>query len=116
MPRSRRSARLAEAGLHAGQVLQLEHHVFQDVAGPGAFAQALQEAAALADAAAVLDQAGQQRGQALVKPGISVRRGIFERADIEPGFDHRAIGPDIGAAQVVDAQQLDVCLDSVLDG
>jgi hypothetical protein len=40
-------AGLAEAAGHAGQVLQLERDVFQDVARPGAFLQAHQEAAAL---------------------------------------------------------------------
>ena len=57
----RGAAGLAEAGGHAGQVEQLDHHVLQHVAGPGAFVQALDEAAALADAAVVLDQRRQQR-------------------------------------------------------
>ena len=47
---------LAEAPGHAGEVLQFERHVFKDVAGPGAFVEAAQEAAAFAVAAAVLDQ------------------------------------------------------------
>jgi hypothetical protein len=39
---------------------QFDDHVLQHVAGPGAFLQALQEAAAFADAAVVLDQGRQQ--------------------------------------------------------
>jgi hypothetical protein len=75
--------------------------VFEDVAGPGAVAQALQEAAAFADAAAVFDQARQPGGQAFVKAGQFVRRTFFEFADVEPGFDDRAVGPDVRATQVV---------------
>src|SRR5471030_307614 len=62
-------ARLAEAGLDAGQVLQFQHHVFEDVAGVGAVAQAFEEAAVLADAAAVDDQIGQPSGQTLIQAG-----------------------------------------------
>jgi hypothetical protein len=80
-------AGLAEAGLHAGQVLQFEDDVLEDVAGPGAVAQALQEAAALADAAAVLDQAGQPGGQAFIEAGEGIRGEFFEFADVEPGLD-----------------------------
>ena len=65
-------ARLAETGLHARQVLQFEDNVFEDVAGPGAAVQALDEAAALAHAAAVLDQAGQHGSQAVGKAGEGV--------------------------------------------
>jgi hypothetical protein len=80
--------------------LQFEYHVLEDVAGPGAFAQALQEAAALADAAAVFDQAGQP-GQSGVRTGRAfIGREVFQRADIEPGFDDRAVGPDVGPAQM----------------
>jgi hypothetical protein len=93
-------AGLAEAGLHAGHVLQFEHDVLEDVAGPGAVAQALEEAAALADAAAVLDQAGQPGGQAFVETGQFVRREFFELADVEPGLDDGTVGPDVRAAQV----------------
>jgi hypothetical protein len=64
---------LAESRWNAGQVLQLDHHVFHDMGRPGAFAQALQETAALAHAAFVLDQSRQPGGQAFVKPGNRVR-------------------------------------------
>jgi hypothetical protein len=52
--------RLAEAAGHAGQILQFERHVFEDVRRPGAFLDAPQEAARLAVAAAVLAQRGQK--------------------------------------------------------
>ena len=103
-------ARLAEAGLHAGQVLQFQDDVFEDVAGPGAVAQALDEAAALAHAAAVLDEAGQPGVQAFVQAGQGVGRTFFEFAEIEPGFDDRAVSPDIGSTQVGYTKNCDVFL------
>ena len=50
-------AGLAETDLRAGQRLQFQRDVFEDVAQIGAVAQALKEAAALADAATMLDHA-----------------------------------------------------------
>ncbi len=100
-------ARLAETGLHAGQVLQLDHHVLHDVRGPGAFAQPQQEAAALADAAAMLDQARQPGAQAFIKTGNGIGRRIFEIADIDPGFDDRPVGPDVRSAQRQHIDNLD---------
>jgi len=103
-------AGLAEAGLHAGHVLQLQHHVLEDVAGPGAAMQALDEAAALADAAAVLDQAGQPGCQALRETRQFVRGEVFQLADVEPGLDDRTVGPDVRAAQMGHTEKLDVVL------
>jgi hypothetical protein len=70
--------------------------VFEDVAGPGAVAQALQETAALADATAVLDQSRQPGGQAFIQAGEGVRGIFFEFANVEPGFDDGAVRPDMG--------------------
>jgi hypothetical protein len=84
--------------------------VFEDVAGPGAAFQAFEEAAALADAAAVLDQAGQQPSEALVKAGQFVRREVFQLANVEPDLEYRTVGPDIRAAQVSYTEKLDVIL------
>ena len=47
----------AETVRQTGQGHQFEHDVFEDVAGPGAFLEAAQEAAILAVVAAVLDEA-----------------------------------------------------------
>jgi hypothetical protein len=49
-----------EAVRQAGQRHQFEDDMFQDVAGPRPFLEALQEAAALVVVAAVFDQAGSQ--------------------------------------------------------
>ena len=103
-------ARLAEARAHACQVLQFQHHVFEDVRRPGAFAQALEKAAPLAHAAAVFDHAGQPCHQALVQAGQGIGWIVFQFADVDPGFNHRAIRPDVGAAQVGDAGKFDVLL------
>ena len=62
----------AKTGLHAGSGLQLQRHMLEDVAGPGAFFQTLQKAATLAHAAAVFDQSRQPGHQALGKPGQGV--------------------------------------------
>ncbi len=59
-PRSEVSRALPKPTGNAGQVLQFEGDVLEDVTRPGAVMQALHEAAPLADAAAVLDQRGQQ--------------------------------------------------------
>ena len=77
---------------------------------PRAFAQALEKAAPFAHAAAVLDHAGQPRYQALVQAGQGIGWIIFQFADVDPSFNHRAIRPDVGAAQVGDAGKFDVLL------
>ena len=100
----RGAARLAKAGRHVGQVQQLDHHMLQHMAGPGAFAQALDEAAALADAAVVLQQGGQQGDQPVIEAGQQVGRAVFQAAQIQPDFQNGPVSPDVGAAQVVDAQ------------
>ena len=69
-------ARLAEAALHAGQILQLERDMLEDVARPGAFAQAQQKSAMLTDAAAVLDQRGQPG-----RTGVRKNRGWCWKAN-----------------------------------
>src|SRR5690606_11731855 len=95
---------------HAGKVLQLERDVFQDMARPGALAQALQETAALPYAAAVLDQRGQPRHQALVEAWNNVGRIVFQLAYIHPCLDDRPVCPDIGPAQHHHVDELDVFL------
>jgi len=57
---------------HARQVEQLNDAVLQDVPHPGAFPQALDEAAALAHAAVVFFQSGQQGQQPVVEAGQQV--------------------------------------------
>jgi hypothetical protein len=71
------------------------------MAHPGAAFQALDEAAALADAAGVLDQVGQPGGQALVEAGNLVGRIVFQLSQIQPDLQYRAVGPDTGATQEV---------------
>ena len=106
----RGAARLAKAGRHARQVQQFDHDVFKNVTGPGAFFQAFDKAAALADAAVVFEQRGQQRQQPLVKAGQLVAGRVFQRSQIKPDFQHCPVRPDVRAVQIVDAQKLDVVL------
>ena len=102
--------RLEDIYLSADSMVQLASFSPPDMKeyALGAFLQALQEAAPLADAAVVLDQGRQHRRQALVEARQGVGRVVLQLAQIEPDLQHRAVGPDVGAAQVVDAQQLDV--------
>ena len=104
----RGAACLAKTGGHARKVEQFDDDMLQHMAAPGALLQALQKAAALAHTAVVLDQRGQPGGQAVVEAGNLVRGVVFERAEVQPDFEHRTIRPQVGAAQVIDAQQLDV--------
>ena len=66
-----RAAGLAEGDVFAGDVLQLDRHVLEHVAEPGAFvlAHAAEEAAGLSIRAAVLGQAGQGGGEPVDERG-----------------------------------------------
>ena len=97
-----RAAGLAEAGRHPGLVLQLDRDVLENVTNPGSFPEPFNEAAALADSAAMLDQPRQPGRQPIREAGQGVRRRFLESADIHPGFDDRTIGPDVRSAQVRD--------------
>ena len=90
---------LTKLGRHAGQVQQLDDHVLQHMAHPGAAFKALDKAAALAHAAGVLDQVGQPGSQAVVEAGDFVGRVVFQLSQIQPDFQYRAVCPDTGAAQ-----------------
>ena len=80
--------------------------MLQDVRRPGAFVEALDEAAALAVAAAVV--AGRQPGgQAVVEAGQGVGGEFLQFADVDPGFEDRAVGPHVGAAQMHDLEEFD---------
>ena len=91
-------AGLAKASAHASQILQFEYDVFQDMTGPGTFAQTLEEATALTNAATMFHQARQPAGQSLIEPGQQVGGGVFKSTDVQPGFYDWAVGPDIRPA------------------
>ena len=107
-PAHRGAAGLAKTGGHARQVQQFNDDVLQHMAAPGAFLQALQETAAFTHAAVVLDQGGQPGREPVVEARQCVGGVVFQHPEVQPDFQHGAVGPDIGAAQVVDAKQLDV--------
>ena len=96
---------LTEASGHARQVQQFDDHMLQHVAGPGARLKPFKEATTLADTTVMLDQSRQQRDQPLVEAGQQMAGMVFQFPQVEPGFQRRAVGPDVRAAQVVDAQQ-----------
>ena len=98
-------AGFAKTGLHARLGLQLQGHVFQHVASPCAFFQALQKAAALTHAAAVFDQPGQPGTQALVEAWQGVGWVVFKGANVDQCFQHGAVSPDVGPAQMGHAQK-----------
>ena len=99
---------LAKFGSSARQDLQLDADVLHDVAHPGTTDQARQKAAPVTHAAVVLHQAWQPGVDAVVEAGNGVGGMILQFAQIDQGLDDGAIGPDRGAAQVIDAQDLDV--------
>src|SRR5574343_1607346 len=84
----------AETIRQAGHGHQFKDDMLQDMAGPRAFLEAAQEAAAFVVVAAMLDQAGQPGFEALVEAGNLVRRVVFQLADIDPGLDTRRVGPE----------------------
>ena len=104
------AARLTEAGGHARQVEQLNDHMLQNVAHPGTLLQPLQESARFTDPALVLLQRRQPLAQPIGESGQLVGGVVLQLAQVQPGFQHRSISPDVGAAQVGDAQELDVVL------
>ena len=87
-------AGLAEADFRARQRLKFQRDVFENMAQVGAVAQALKEAAALADAATVLDHAGQPAHQAIVKTR-KFSRGSIQVAQVDPHFQHGEVGPNV---------------------
>ena len=101
-------ARFAKTAGQAGEVLQFKRHVFEDMARPGAFLDPAQETAALLVAAAVFDQRGQQGHQAVVKTGDGVGGKVLQLANIDPGFEHWPVSPDIGPLQGNDVADDDV--------
>ena len=67
----------AKADRRAGQRLQLQSDVLENVRLPGAAAKPLEETAARADATAVLDQRRKPGHQTLVEARQFIGRGIF---------------------------------------
>jgi hypothetical protein len=84
--------------------------MLQDVAGPSAFLQPLQKAAALAHAAAVLDQAGQPGCQTLGEPGQGVGGTVFQLTYVDQRLKSGAVGPDIWTPQISDLPNDDIAL------
>ena len=88
----------AEPDDGAGERLQFQGDVFEDVAEPGARAEPLEEPSALTDRAAMLDHRGQPAHEPVVEAGQRVRRVVLERAEIDPGFEDREGGPLVRTA------------------
>ena len=93
------AAGLAEAGGHAGPVQQLDDAVLHHMAGPGALAQPLNEAAVLAHAAVVGLQPRQPGQQAVGQAVDGVGRTLFQRPQVQPDLHGRAVGPGIRSTQ-----------------
>jgi hypothetical protein len=90
------------------QQLQLNGDVLHDVAHPCAAHQTGEEAAAVADAAVVLDQPRQPSVEPVVESVNFVGRVVFHLAQIDQRLDDGAVGPDVGSTQVIHAQNLNV--------
>ncbi len=108
-------ARFAETTGHTGEILQFERNVLKNMSRPGTFFKPAQKSAAFAVTATVLDQRGQKPVETIDESGQGVRWVILQFPDINNGFDDRAVGPDVGSAQVANLQKLDVFRFHVLD-
>jgi hypothetical protein len=93
----------AEADLRAGERLQLQRDVLQDVREVSAFFQSLHEAAALTAGARVLVERRQQLDQPLAEPGNVDRADVFQRAQREIARDHGCESPEVGTSHRTEA-------------
>ena len=91
-------AGLAVPGLGARQGLELERDVLGDVAHPRPVAQARDEAAAAAERAGVVAQAGHERQQAVGEAGDAVGGIRLEAAQVHQHADDRLARPVVGPA------------------
>ena len=82
--------------LGAGQVLQLDGDVLRDVAHPRALLEPRDEAAAPAERAGVVLQAGQQREERRVEARDGVGRELLEHAQVDEHADDRRARPELG--------------------
>ncbi len=90
----------------AGQVLQFDGDVFQNMRRVGSVAQTLKETAAFTHAAAVLDHGRQPRHQPIIETGYGIRRTVLEVLEVHPCLQHRVPRPDVRAAQGEDLSDL----------
>jgi hypothetical protein len=103
-------ARFAKARAHAGEILQFQRHMLQNVCRPGAFLNPLKKPTAYARTAMVFNKTGQKRRKALIKARNSVGGMVFKFTNVNPGFNDRAVGPDIGTTQVRHPKNFNVFL------
>ena len=90
---------LAVADVGAREVLELERDVLGDVAHPGAFAQARDEAAAPAERAGVVLERRQQRDERVGEVRDLVGREVLEHAEVDEEADDGFARPVVRAAQ-----------------
>ena len=98
----------AVADRRTGECLQLERDVLENVPHPRPTPKPLEEAAALADRAAVLDHARQPGHEPVVEAGERVGGEFLEPADVDPGFEAGETGPLVGATQNLERLDLHV--------
>ena len=99
---------LAKFCPRASQQLQLDGDVLHDVSHPGAAHQAGQEASSVAHAAVMLHEARQPAIETVVETFNFVGGVVFHFTQVNQGLDDGAVGPDVGSAQVIHAQDLNV--------
>ena len=98
---------LAEPDFHAGDELQLQREVLDDVAEQRPLAHALDEAAALVLRAAVLLEAGDEFEQRVGEPGQGVGEDLVVLAEVDVEHDDRAVAVVVGASDGARVEQLD---------
>ncbi len=103
-----RAAGLAVPDIRAGEVLQLERNVLGNMAGPGAVAEAGQEAAAPVEGAGVILERRHPLDQAVDEAGNRVARELFEAAEVHDHPDDLRTRPVVGTAEDPRLQDLQV--------
>ncbi len=78
-----RAASLAAGNLGAGEVLELQGDVLDDVCGDGSLAYPLQESPGMTERALVVGEGWHQLGQSLGKVGNLVRWPVRQLADVQ---------------------------------
>ena len=100
--------RLAAGRRAAGFPLQLERDVLGHVTHPGAVPQPLDEATGPVEGTAVIMQPRQQVDQRVREGRERVRGPVLERAKIDEQADGGLIGPEVGPAQDLAFEDLEV--------
>jgi hypothetical protein len=106
-PAFRGFAGLPAADVRPSKALQLDRHMLQHMAGPGAFVQALHEASRMPTRTFVFRQAGYQADEPVNEARDDIAWPLLELADIDDEVHDRHSRPDIWPPKDVALPNLD---------